>query len=58
MRNGKIVLSTKIIVSPAELDKVRTKFMKQLAEGVAVVPSGFEILYIPPEEMRVDNEPI
>ena len=47
MRNGKILLSTKIIVS-----------QKKLAEGVAVVPCGLEVIYIPPEEMRVDNEPV
>lgn len=58
MRNGKILLSTKILVSPKELDEVRTKFMKQLAEGVAMVPCGFEMIYIPPDEMRVDNEPV
>lgn len=58
MRDGKIVLQAKIIVSNKELDEVRTKFMKQLDEGVAVVPCGFEVFYIPPDEMRVDNEPI
>ena len=58
MRDGKILLQAKIIVSNKELDEVRTKFMKQLAEEVAVVPRGFEVFYIPPDEMRFDNEPI
>lgn len=58
MSSGKILLCAKPMISPDKLDEVRGKFMKQLAEGVAVVPAGFEVFYIPPEEARFDDEPI
>lgn len=52
MNEGKFLLFTKNHVTPERLEEIRKKFMEELAEGVAVVPMGFEALYIPPDAER------
>ncbi len=58
MNDGKILLVCKTLVNHEKLEEVRKRFIEQLAEGVAVVPSEFDLFYIPTDEMRGNNGPI
>lgn len=42
----KLILKAKIIMSPEEMEAVRTKVTKDFENGIAVIPNEFDVLIV------------
>ena len=55
MSEGKVLLVSKNYVRPDVLEALRRKVLRDLEDGVAVVPIGFDVICIPGGKEETDG---
>lgn len=54
--NQILILETDLVLNRRELLEIRADFMKQLSEGVAIVPNGFRCSIVERNQIMIKEE--
>ena len=55
VRKQVLVIKCNLIMSNEKMEDVRRKFIKQMEEGMLVLPSGFDALTVDTDYIVIDN---